>query len=404
MSLAAVKVEDVTGPRAATDGGMRDGPLRCVLMDDSRFDRRYLRNIAANSRYSIDFVETSSIAETKAVLESREADFVVFDNLLPDGSGVEYAQQISRDARMNGVPVIVTTGVSSEDVAVKALRAGVADYLVKEGLSTEAFDAAVENALKRSRQPSADDAAKLSNLQAENATLRRIALRNMRILKTQILPLLSFAWRMLKGEQISDEERPDYVSALTKMTRKVNGLVDDTVIVSATHRVNDVPGPVDLGAVLQEIIQDESGEVAASHAHITVGPLPVIEARATQIRMLFEELLVSAVRSCPSGQTPRIEFGAGVERSGNPVIWMVETGVELSLRKQAIAAKSDLLAGETGQGELLRDAYSWSLCERLVERNGGQFRIAETTAAGSKIMMRFPKARLVTSEEPETAA
>ena len=141
MSLAAVKLTEFEQqPRTASGGDMAQGPLRCILMDDSRFDRRYLRNVAANSRYEIEFVETSTIAETRAVLNAREADFLVLDNLLPDGNGLDLAKQLSEDAKLNGTPVILTTGASSEEVAIQALRAGAADYLTKEDLSTESFD------------------------------------------------------------------------------------------------------------------------------------------------------------------------------------------------------------------------------------------------------------------------
>lgn len=404
MSLAAMKLDDHdTGPRTAGDGQMHDGPLKCVLLDDSRFDRRHLRSIAANSRYDIEFVETSTIAETRAVLRKRLADFAVFDNLLPDGSGIEFAKQLSGDAKMNGIPVIMTTGASSEEVAIKALRVGAADYLTKEDLSVEAFDQAVENALKRGQARNADNSAMISNLQAENAALRRIALRNMRLLKSQVMPLLSFAWRMLKGKQLEDAEKPTIAKGLEKATRTVTGLIDDTVITSATHKLNDAPEPVELNAMVKEIVQDDAGEISTSRAHIKVGNLPVLSANRAQMAMLFEELLVSSVRCTRFGQVPEIEIGSGTDPDGNPIIWMTEKGLQLSARKQMLSANAMELGADPSPTP--RDPHSWSLCQRLVEKNGGAFRIAENNTVGSKVMMRFPKTSLqaVEDQHPITA-
>lgn len=394
MALAAVEFDDIEGaPRTAIDGDAENGPLRCVLLDDSRFDRRYLCNLAANSRFNIDFVETSTVAEAQAVLHSRDADFVVLDNLLPDGSGVELAREIARDTKLNNLPVILTTGASSEQVAVEALRAGAADYLVKEGLSTETFDQAVENALKRSRAAQADAAAMVSNLKAENATLRRIALRNMRLLKAQTLPLFSFAWRLLSGEPVAREEQTTFSKALSKLTQKVTGLVDDTMIVAATHETYDTPSRVDMARVVRDLVQDEGGQIAASHAHINVGILPVIEARLPQIRMLFEELLLSAIRRRQPSQTVEIQLGADLDTIGNPIIWLTECGVELSIRKRIPGETPNVLLGD--DVENVSDQHAWSLCRRLAERNDGEFKVSENNAAGSKVMMRFPKSLLL---------
>ena len=58
MAVAALKLESGADTmRTASDNGSRPSPLRCVLMDDSRFDRRHLRSVAADSRYDIEFVD-----------------------------------------------------------------------------------------------------------------------------------------------------------------------------------------------------------------------------------------------------------------------------------------------------------------------------------------------------------
>ena len=394
MSLAAVKLNEFEeDPRAGSGGRMNEGPLRCILLDDSRFDRRHLRNVAANSRYEIEFVETGTIAETRAVLGSRKADFLVLDNLLPDGTGLELARQLSEDAKLSGTPVIMTTGASSEEIAVQALRAGAADYLAKEGLTTEVFDQAVENALKRSSAHHEDQSATIERLQCENSALRRVTLRNMRLLKAQVMPLMSFAWRMLRGETIPEEDAPRITKGLAKVTRGATGLMDDTVITSATYIYGNEAEAVDMGELVQRVVQEDMGEIKDSRAHIRVGPLPVLTVRRAQMAMLFEELLLTAVRAGREGQVPEIKIGAAKDPEGSPVIWMTESGIRLSDRKQTLAHRTselDLVPPEAKQ-----DENAWSLCQRLVEKNQGQFKISENTDQGCKLMMRFPKELVV---------
>ena len=393
MAVAALKLESGADTmRTASDNGSRPSPLRCVLMDDSRFDRRHLRSVAADSRYDIEFVETANIAETREALQGGAADFMLLDNQVPDGSGIDFAKQLAKDASLNSIPVIVVTGQGGEEIVINALRAGAADYLVKDNLNSEIFDQAVENAMRRSQASAPDQMAIISNLQSENETLRRVSVRNMRLLKGQAMPLMSFAWRMLRGDAIEQDQRATEAKGLARITRNVTGLIDDTVIVSATHRAQETDEPVNLNDVIERIVRDDLGEIENSRAQIRVGDLPVLNARASHMTMLFEELLLTAVRAGRLGKVPRIEIGAGTDPDGNPIIWMKENGLQLDARKQSISEKFSELNSTPDSN--VRDELSWSLCQRLVEKNDGQFKISETTGSGTKLMMRFPKSRL----------
>ena len=365
------------------------GPLRCVLMDDSRFDRRLLLSLAEDSRYELEFVETSTISETRAALAQRSADILVLDNRVPDGCGIEFADSLRREAQHYAIPVIVISDDVSEKSAIQAMRSGAADYLAKDELTTEVFDAAVESALRRTAVLPADQTAMLSNLQAENETLRRISLRNMRLLKAQAMPLMAFAWKMVAGGEVEEAEREIVTKKLARLTRNMTGLIDDTVITAATHRANEQAEPVNLSKLISDLVQDETNGLRDSRAHLRVGALPTLLAKPIQMAMLFEELLLNAIRAGRLGHVPEIEIGAGVDPEGNPVIWLKEDGLALSARKQAMGQRaSDLIEPPA---EPARDEHSWSLCQRLVEKNNGKFKISNDGDNGSRIMIRFPK-------------
>ena len=105
--------------------------------------------------------------------------------------------------------------------------------------------------------------------------------------------------------------------------------------------------------------------------------------------MLFEELLVNAVRTARLGVAPEIELGAGVDPQGNPVIWMTENGLPLSSRKQSLGAQSADLVGPGENAGM--DPHVWSLCQRLAEKNRGEFRITGYGEQGCRVMIRFAR-------------
>ena len=402
MASAALKIDraDVRerpAGQAVGQGGKRTPPLRCLLMDDNGFDRRVLRRVAEGSRYEIDMVETAGIAETRAALAGRTADLLLLDYRVPDGDGIAFARELRRDSRHAATPVVVVTGDGSEQAAVQAMRSGAADYLSKDGLTTEEFDQAVENALRRGAAAlTTDQSERIEALTAEIDTLRRTSLRNMRLLKGQALPLVSFAWRTLRGEAVAGDARARVAGDLGRITRAVLGLIDETVILAATHRAGEVAGPVDLTEVVAAILKDEGGEIGRSGAEVKVGRLPVLTAQASQMLLLFEELLLTAIRSARLGHAPQVEIGSGVDPDGNPIVWFSERGLPLEARKHATAERFGSLAEAPPRAP--RDDYSWSLCQRIVQKNDGELRIAAAGGGdgrgGCTVRMRFPKSML----------
>ncbi|MEM7056180.1 MAG: response regulator [Pseudomonadota bacterium] len=377
-------------------------PIKCVLMDDSRFDRRVLVSLAEESRFELEIVETASISETRDVLAQLSADLLVLDARVPDGDGIAFARQLRQEAHHNAIPVIVVSDETSKKSAIQAIRSGAADYLAKDELTVDAFDTAVESALRRTAVLPADQTARLSNLQAENDTLRRIALRNMRLLKAQAMPLMAFAWKMAKSNEIPDEDRDALAKNLSRLTRNMTGLIDDTVITSATHRANEVTVAVNIGKLITALANDETNGLNSSSAHLRVGQLPILTARYSHMAMLFEELLLTAIRSSRLGKVPEIEIGAGVDPDGNPIIWLKEDGLSLSARKQALAGRVQDLVEPPA--DLSRDENSWSLCQRLVEKNKGRFKIAQDDENASKILIWFPKEMLVDATDLQDAS
>jgi signal transduction histidine kinase len=109
---------------------MSDGPNRILLVEDNPGDARLLRealNDVANYRFDLEHVEQLSHALER--LRHEHFDVVLLDLSLPDSQGLENLAPV-RDAAP-AVPILVLTGLDDEEVAVRALRVGAQDYLVK---------------------------------------------------------------------------------------------------------------------------------------------------------------------------------------------------------------------------------------------------------------------------------
>lgn len=104
-------------------------PIRILYVEDDPADReltrRYLERHAPHLK--LRFVET--MAEALDQLLVGDTDLVLADYRLPDGTGLGLLDSIK--AREYRVPVVLVTGAGDVEAAVRLLKAGAADYVVK---------------------------------------------------------------------------------------------------------------------------------------------------------------------------------------------------------------------------------------------------------------------------------
>jgi DNA-binding response OmpR family regulator len=62
---------------------------------------------------------------------------VLLDYLLPDADGLEFLEQLADRNDRDAPPVVMLTGQGSESIAVRAIKLGAQDYLVKRDLTPE---------------------------------------------------------------------------------------------------------------------------------------------------------------------------------------------------------------------------------------------------------------------------
>jgi len=119
---------------------------RILIVDDeiafAEMLREMLRSIDAYRAADVSIA--MSYEQAAAALTASPYDLALFDYWLGAKDGVS----LLRDVRSRGVDtaVILLTGYGAEDVAVQAMRAGVADYLNKSELTLDALERSLRHA------------------------------------------------------------------------------------------------------------------------------------------------------------------------------------------------------------------------------------------------------------------
>jgi putative two-component system response regulator len=126
-----------------------DAPVRVLYVDDSPLDRALVRHALELEHGGFVVTEASSRAAFEAALASGTFDLVLSDFNIAGFEGLQVLAAVR--ASPHPVPVVIVTGTGSEEVAVEAMRQGVADYVIKSARHIQRLPFTLRAALERCR-------------------------------------------------------------------------------------------------------------------------------------------------------------------------------------------------------------------------------------------------------------
>jgi DNA-binding NtrC family response regulator len=96
-------------------------------------------------------------------LEDLDPDVIIADYLMPGMNGIEFLEVLQRKGR--NIPVIMITGQGSEGIAVRAMKLGAWDYLVKSADIFKLLPSSVEKVIReRKLREALQESARLNEL------------------------------------------------------------------------------------------------------------------------------------------------------------------------------------------------------------------------------------------------
>jgi len=118
--------------------------LSLLIVDDNAEIRSYIRKSFIQS-YNV--LEAGDGLEGLRLAERYSPDIIISDISMPQMTGIELCQKIKESAALNHIPVILLTSATSDEVKLKGIETGAADYITKP-FEREMLVARVVNLLK----------------------------------------------------------------------------------------------------------------------------------------------------------------------------------------------------------------------------------------------------------------
>jgi DNA-binding response OmpR family regulator len=122
--------------------------IKVLLIEDNEGDVRLIWEILSEVRNSPFYLEVAgTLLSGLQTIEKNTPDVILLDLSLPDSNGIYTLNRVRDKAKK--VPVVVLTGFDDEITAIKSLKEGAQDYLVKGRTDSDLLKRALIYSIER---------------------------------------------------------------------------------------------------------------------------------------------------------------------------------------------------------------------------------------------------------------
>ena len=357
-------------------------PTLLYIDDDPALARLVERGL---TRLGLKVMHADSGAQGLVRIKEGGIDVVALDQYMPGLDGLETLEQIM--AIPGAPPVVFVTASQDSQIAVTAMKAGAADYLVKDvkGDFIPLLHVAVEGALRQARLQKARDEAEAEvhasrDRYAALAAEREVLLREVNHRVGNSLQIIASLLHL----QANSAAQDDVKAALTNAMGRVAAVAQVHRRLYTSHDLKSVLLNQYLDALLEDLRRSAEGN-KMSRLTLKADPIEIDPDRAVAIGIIVNELVMNAVKyAYPDCAGPiHVELGAKGE---DLVLSISDDGVGLN-------GKSD--PRSTGMGQRIVTAMASKL-EATVERDPNH--------AGTRIVVTFRRIKTPPQKPAATAA
>jgi signal transduction histidine kinase len=362
--------------------------LRALLLEDNEQDALILVRHLTQGGYELDFERVETATAFEDALDRGGWDLVFADYVLPGYSGLAALEAVQE--RELDLPFIIVSGKIGEEIAVKAIKAGAHGYVLKSNFVRLA--SVVDRELRAShgredhRRAKKQLAARTLELERSNRELEEFAFIASHDLSAPLRVIAGYIGLFLHrhGDSV-DEQAKLLLENAGRGTERMQRLIDDLLLYSLASRNALELGDVDTAAVVREVIEDFSTEIAETGAEIEVGPMPNIQSVYAPLSQVLHNLVGNSLKF-GNGSPPHVEISASKLDAG----WRFsvrDNGIGIEARHVDTAFRMfQRLHGATYAGTGMGLAVS----KRIVERLGGEMWHEAAPNGGSIFSLTIP--------------
>ncbi len=376
-------------------------PLRLLLVEDSDDDAHLVIRELERAGYQPRCLRVETQGVFVRALSDQSWDVVISDHTLPQYGGMQALADLTATGK--DIPFILISGTIGEDVAVRAIKAGAQDYVLKGDLTRlpvaverEVRESAVrrERARMRERLVVSERMASAGILAAGVAHEINNPLA-IAVVNTDIIAEAVGRFRLATGT--------DGRSASTGFLSEIQGPLTDAR--EALERIRDIVrdvklfsrpddqthNPVDVRRVIESSVRMAWNEIRHRARLVKdYRDVPLVQANESRLGQVLLNLLVNAAQAISEGHadTNEIRVSTKTGAGGRVLIDVADTGCGISRENLARIFDPFFTTKPVGVGTGL----GLSICHGILTELGGRLDVESEVGKGTVFRIELPAA------------
>ncbi|RYG46312.1 hypothetical protein EON79_10485 [bacterium] len=177
------------------------------------------------------------------------------------------------------------------------------------------------------------------------------------------------------------------MNAATRMQGLIESLLDFSRVTSKAQPLV----PTDMNRILADVVEDLQSRIERTNGKVIVGKLPTIDADATQMRQLFQNLVGNALKFAKPDEPPVVHVESERLANGGWKFRVRDNGIGFEPR---YADKIFTIFQRLhGRGEYEGNGIGLAIVRKIVERHGGGITATSEPGEGATFEVSIPPRR-----------
>ncbi len=370
-------------------------PINILLVDDQAENLLATAELLEAPGYNI--VQARSGSEALRYLLKMDFAVILLDIQMPGMNGFETATRIRERLKTKNTPIIFVTAMENNaEYIEKGYSLGAVDYLTKPIVpSFLKTKVSVFVELHRMRVLETQAKEKLAVMTKElarsNDELEQFAYAASHDLQEPLRNIKGFAELLAKRYKGRlDDQADEFITFITEGADRMRNLITGLLAYSRITTQGKPLQAVDCNRLMEDTLNMIQKTQEDARAVITFDQLPTLKADAVQIKQLFQNLILNAIKF--KGRNPPV-IHITAEPSGEPSekTWLFSfsdngIGIDPDQTERIFRMFQRLHKREAYQG----DGLGLTICKKIVERHGGRIWVESERGKGSTFYVTLP--------------
>jgi signal transduction histidine kinase len=211
-------------------------------------------------------------------------------------------------------------------------------------------------------------------------------------LRTPLTSISGYVELLMEDEV--DAEKREHLDIVDRNATRLLGLVSDMLFAARMQsgQFDLHSGPVDLRAVVEEIVESVRPEAEAADVDLQVHEadvIPQIEGERDRLAQLLDNLLSNAIKFTPRGGKVDISLGAN---NGKAVIEVTDTGIGISEEERSHLFERFFRTQVVLDRQIPGTGLGLYISKAIVDAHGGQIAVRSVEGKGTTFVVELPSA------------